>query len=68
MKNYICFYFDWNEFSDEAESSFRKTAKFLGGHIYNDPQCVGTDTYGFIVSKEKLTKKEIYKISKLNLN
>jgi hypothetical protein len=68
MKKYICFYFDWKEFSDEAEHGFRQAVKFLGGHVYNDPQCTGTDTYGFIVSKEKLTKKEINQISKYNFN
>ena len=64
MKKKVRFYlFDWKEFSDEAEHSFKEAIKFIGGHIYNDPQCASTDTYGFIVSKEKLTRKEINQIS-----
>ena len=68
MKKHVCLYFDWKEFSDEAKDGLKEAVKFLGGHIYNDPQCTGTDGYGFIVSKEKLTKKEIYKISKTQFN
>jgi hypothetical protein len=64
MKKHLKFYFDWRQFSAEANEGFKQTVKFLGGHVYVDPMSKGTDTYGLIVSKEKLTKKEIRKISK----
>jgi hypothetical protein len=65
-KKEVRFYsIDAKSFGDEEEHIFKEAIRFVGGHIYNDPLAKGTDTYGFIVSKEKLTKKEIRKISKI---
>lgn len=49
---------DWKDLEELADG-FKKAIKKLGGYVYNHPDFDGCDTYGFIVSDKKLTKKEI---------
>jgi len=51
---------------DVANSINQHITEDDSGHLYRDPQCSGTDTYGFIISKEKLTRKEIREITKFD--
>lgn len=48
---------DWKESADLND--LEKVAKFLGGHVYEDPATEGSDSYGFIFSKEPLTAEEL---------
>jgi hypothetical protein len=64
MKTHTIITADWKDVEgliDEME----KSIKFLGGFIYPLPSFEGTDMYGFIVSKTKLTKKQIKEIDNL---
>lgn len=49
---------DWKE-TEELINGFKKAIRKLGGYVYNHPDFKGSDTYGFIVSDEALTKKQI---------
>lgn len=49
---------DWKD-SDGLVAGFRAALKNYGLHLYSDPTCSGSDTYGFIVSDVKLSQKEI---------
>lgn len=54
--NLVCW--DWKE-SPELVSMLKP----FGIHVYEDPSCEGSDTYGYILSNEPLTKEELKKIS-----
>ncbi len=54
---------DWKQPEEVIEQLIEAIEK-LGGHVYNLPTCVGSDTYGYIISDKKLTKKKIKKIDK----
>jgi hypothetical protein len=48
---------------DGAISEMRKLCRKFGLHMYQDPEMVGSDTFGFIVSDTKLNQKEVNTIS-----
>jgi len=48
---------DWKE--QPGLDDLRDALKPLGIFVYEHPFCEGTDSYGFIFSKVKLTKKQI---------
>lgn len=50
---------DEEDFSSEAYSQVADAIKMLGGFIYEVPSCVGSGNFHYIVSKTKLSKKEI---------
>lgn len=52
---------DWKDTEDLVDG-FIEVIKKLGGYVYQDPTCEGSDTYGFIVSDKKLKKKDIIDI------
>lgn len=54
---------DWKDTNDLI-AEFKKAIEKLGGRVYLDPTCEGTDAYGFIVSDKKLTRSEIKEITK----
>jgi len=49
---------DWKDI-DGLANAFKKAIRKLGAHIYNHPDFEGSDTYGFIVSDKKLSRKKI---------
>lgn len=52
---------DWKEDPyDDLSQILRK----LGVHMYSMPSMKGTDTFGFIFTKEKLTQKQIRRIDR----
>jgi hypothetical protein len=53
---------DWKWHPDLGD--LRKTLKPFGIHVYEDPIFQGSDTYGFIFSNKKLTKKDLNKYEK----
>lgn len=57
---------DWKEFSEDAERQFKQALKTFGVHMYLDPDCDGTDAYGFILSDTKLTAKQVRAMSIAN--
>jgi hypothetical protein len=60
-KQIVAISWDWKE---QAElRHLEKVAKLLGGYVYEDPALEGSDSYGFIFSKEPLTKEELKKVS-----
>ena len=49
---------DWKD----QEDIFKQFIKFLrnqGYHIYEDPVCKGSDSYGWIISQDNLTRKQL---------
>jgi len=55
-------YFDWKEFSPEAEKQLRKVLNKFGILVYNDPTTEGMDGYGFILSTEALSNKKLARV------
>jgi len=53
---------DWKD-TEGLIDLFAEAIKMLGGHVYEDPNCEGTDQYGFIISPVKMKKKEIKQFS-----
>ena len=49
---------DWKD-AEGLIDGFRKAIKKLGGHVYESPTLKDSDTYGFIISDQKLTRKQI---------
>jgi hypothetical protein len=62
-KNYSLVMFDHN---DEIEKEFKRALKLLGIYMYCLPMCSGMTTYGYILSRYKLSKKEIRRINNLH--
>lgn len=52
--------YDWKE---SPIKEFERALKAFGIYMYPDPCFEGTDTYAFILSEKKLTKKQIEKLS-----
>lgn len=50
---------DHRDFSEEAEKQFKNALKSLGLTMYRLPSHRGTDAFGFLISKRKLSTKEI---------
>ena len=56
---------DWKD-TEELINGFKKAIKkIFNGKVYVAPSCKGTDTYGFIVSDQKLTLKQIHELDKI---
>ena len=55
-------YFDWK---GSGIPEFKKAIKAFGLHLYTDPTMDGSDMYGFILSDQKLTKKQIKKQTRI---
>ena len=51
---------DWKDFGGFIEN-LKITLKKLGIHITDDPMFDGTDMYGVLISKEKITKSRYKK-------
>jgi len=52
------FYADWKD-GDGLQEGFIKAIKLLGGFVYEDPMTEGSDTFGYIMSPTKMSKKEL---------
>jgi len=59
--DYVIAAADWEETDDLIEQIFDAIRKF-GLFVYPLPSAKGTDTYGFIISKKRLSDKEIAEI------
>ncbi|MFA6335818.1 MAG: hypothetical protein WCX48_09780 [Bacteroidales bacterium] len=57
---------DWKDIDNKGGliEQFVKAFRSYGLHIYQDSELEGTDMYGFIVSDQKLTKKQIKELLK----
>lgn len=44
--------------------SFKNALVKFGVYVYDDPMQEGSDQYGYILSKRKLTKREVLQVSK----
>ena len=53
---------DWKE--QPMENGLQDALERLGIHVYPAPSDEGSDQYGFVLSTEPLTKKQIKKIDK----
>lgn len=53
---------DWKDIDGMAAAFKKAIEKVFGGKVYNLPLCQGSDTYGFIISDQKLTRKQIKEI------
>jgi len=49
---------DWKDI-EGLIGDFRQALPKLGVYVYDDPMQKGSDTYGFILSKVKLSKEQI---------
>lgn len=49
--------YDWKERPETDE--LRRTLRKFGVFVYDSPGCEGTDSYGFVFSNKKLTRKEL---------
>lgn len=65
-KPYV-FYADY-EGVEELIEGFIRAIEMLGGNVYESPRCQGSDTYGFIVSKKKLTPEQLKECDDLGLD
>ena len=45
--------------AEEVIEGFKDALEKFGIKVYDDPTCDGTDSYGFLLSNEELTKDEI---------
>ncbi len=52
---------DWKE---DPYDDLPKILRRLGVHMYSLPSFKGTDMYGFIFTKEKLTQKQVKEIDR----
>lgn len=57
---------DWKEqpISDNGKGALGRALSRLGIYVYPTPSDEGSDQFGFILSTEPLTKKQIKKIDK----
>ena len=58
----FCVAVDWKDIDGMAAAFKKAIEKVFGGKVYNLPSCQGSDTYGFIISDQKLTRKQIKEI------
>ena len=52
---------DWKDIDGLADA-FKEALSILGIYMYDDPSTEGSDWYGFILSKRKLSKDELKSI------
>jgi len=52
---------DWKDMNGLIEG-FTEALENFGLFIYDDPECEGSDMYGFVVSNEQLTDKQVAKL------
>jgi len=45
--------------TEELIDGFKEALTRFGIKVYDDPNCEGTDTYGFLLSNEELTEDEV---------
>jgi len=55
---------DWRD-SVGMIDSFRAALKKFGIHMYSDPNCKGTDQYGFLLADKVLTEAEVKEATKM---
>lgn len=60
------FVYDWKEVDDNVLKDWKKTVQKLGGHFTFDPTCEGSDTYVFLVTRNKLDRNLLKKRLKLD--
>lgn len=53
----------WDWKSGPSAKDLQAALKPFGLHVYADPNCEGSDSFGFIISDAKLSKKDLDKIS-----
>ncbi len=49
---------DWKD-PEGLIKGFKNTLEYFGLHMYENPVCIGTDQYGFIISKIELDDEKI---------
>lgn len=57
---------DWKDIDGMAAAFKKAIEKVFGGRVYKLPSCKGSDTYGFIISDQKLTREQIKEIDGIN--
>ena len=61
MKQTAVVEYDWK---DDGGDAFRKALRSIGIYVYEAPSFAGADALGYIVSRKKLTRKEIQRLDK----
>lgn len=51
--------YDWKE--TPTKESLRKALEQFGVHVYDNPACEGSDSYGFVFSGAPMTKGDLEK-------
>ena len=52
--------------TEELIDGFKEALARFGIKVYDDPNCEGTDTYGFLLSNEELTDEEVKELTDLS--
>ncbi|MEA3339251.1 MAG: hypothetical protein U9R15_04735 [Chloroflexota bacterium] len=57
-------YADWKD-TNGLIDNFEKAIENFGLFMYDNPECSDSDTYGFIISNKRLTKKQVIKLCEI---
>lgn len=52
--------------TEEIIDGFKEALERFGIKVYDDPNCEGTDTYGFLLSNEELTDDQVKELTDLS--